>query len=103
MGATDGSRDSRLTKILMALMGVFLALVVYAGGLAAVASGTAYDASRKADKVASDLSVHAARQNGSLESIAASLAQLRTDQLDQRKVVDELLRRSYSDHPTSPP
>lgn len=77
-------------------MGVFLALVIFAGGAATSANISANEASREASKVATNLSVHEARQNGTLESIEARLTK-------QDKVLDELLRRSYSEHGASPP
>ena len=106
MGAT-GNHDGALSKwgwrAALGLMGVFLTLVVFSVGLALGANGAAHEAGRKADKVASDLSVHEARQNGSLQSIQAHLSQLHTGQAQQDKVLDELLRRSYSGHFISPP
>ncbi len=90
------NNDSRFTKTLLGLMGVFLALVIFAGGAATSANISANEASREASKVATNLSVHEARQNGTLESIEARLTK-------QDKVLDELLRRSYSEHGASPP
>lgn len=109
MGVASGDREGRTTKILIGLMGVFLAMAVYAGGLAAIASGVAHDAVRRADQVANDLSIHEARQNGSLERIDSQLGTLRGyhsthrgEHKEDRKIMDELLRHSYK-HSSSVP
>ena len=106
--------------LFIALMGTFLSLVSYAAGESNSALTAAQEANRTAEKVAADLSVHAARQNGEYGSIQSQLgtlrgyhSTLRGEMKDQRaergeeikelrEMVNELLRQSYSDH-ASPP
>lgn len=109
MGAGDKINKYWL-GIPVALMGVFLGLVLYSAGLANGASQAALEASRLADKVAADLSVHEARQNGALESIKSQLGTLRTyhstlrgEMKEQRLLLDELLRKSHTNHPGPTP
>jgi hypothetical protein len=83
-------------------MGLFLAISGLAVGLAAGASDAAQEASIEAAKVAADLSIHEARQNGSLESIQSKLSHLEAGQVKHDKSLDELLRRLYSEHPSPP-
>jgi hypothetical protein len=90
-------------------MTVFLGLVSMANVTSNAAATTANEASDQAAAVAADLSIHEARQNGSFESIESQLSTLRTyhstlrgEIKEQRKLLDELLRQSYSDH-ASPP
>lgn len=96
--------------VVLGPMALFLTLVAYSNGLANGANKEALKASRLADKVAADLSVHEARQNGALESIKSQLGTLRTyhstlrgEMKEQRLLLDELLRKSHTNHPGPTP
>ena len=106
MGTPDGNRKWALPAILIGLMSVFLGLVSMANVVSNAAATSANEASGQSAQVAADLTVHEARQNGSFESIDSQLSTLRTyhstlrgELKEQRKLMDELLRRSYSEHP----
>jgi hypothetical protein len=104
MGATaahDGKISRWWLAIPIGMMGVFMALIVFTAGMATMAGETAHEADQKAQKVANDLSVHAARQNGSFESIKSQLSTIKVEMQGQRQVLNELLRHSYSEHSPS--
>lgn len=120
MGAATGDRKWAVPAILISLMTVFLGLVSMANVTSNAAATTANEASDQAAQVAADLSIHDARQNGSLEQIQGQLgtlrgyhsthrgdiAELREDIdvkfAEHRKLLDELLRHSYSEHSPAP-
>lgn len=92
----QGNYATRCTiGVMIALMAVFMSMVVMSMG----ASSRATEAATRAQ---TELSVHAAKQNGSFESIQSQLSTLRTyhstlrgELREQRKLLDELLRKSY--------
>ncbi len=109
MGAGDKINRWWLVLVL-GPMALFLTMVGLSIGGALAASDAALEASRLADKVAADLSVHEARQNGALESIKSQLGTLRTyhstlrgEMKEQRLLLDELLRKSHTNHPGPTP
>lgn len=109
MGAGDKINRWWLVVVL-GPMALFLTMVGLSIGAALSASDAALEASRLADKVAADLSVHEARQNGALESIKSQLGTLRTyhstlrgEMKEQRLLLDELLRKSHPNHPGPTP
>lgn len=83
---------------LMVLLCAIMTLSLVAGTTANARAQTAVDEAQQAQ---TDLSVHTARQNGSFESINSQLSTLRTyhstlrsEMKEQRKLLDELLRKS---------
>ena len=107
------SNEKKISKwwlgIVFAPMALLLSFVAYANGVATSANATAQNACHQVDKMAAELSIHEARQNGSLEAIQSQLSTLRTyhstlrgEMKEQRKLLDELLRHSYSEHSAAP-
>ena len=96
------NQSTNMTRLLIGLMALLLVLVGFA-----MASST--EAVREATKAQTELSVHAARQNGSFESIQSQLGTLRTyhsthrgelkdmreEMQGHRKLLDELLKASH--------
>ncbi len=99
----QSDRKSVLTpmNILMGLMSVLIVLVGISIATGQAAAARAQDAMDEAHQAQNDLKVHAAKQNGSFESITSQLSTLRTyhstlrgEMKEQRKLLDELLRKS---------
>ena len=89
------NQSTTMTRLMIGLMTLMMVLVGFA-------MAGSREATREATKAQTELSVHAARQNGSFESIQSQLGTLRTyhstlraEMKEQRKLLDELLKASH--------
>jgi hypothetical protein len=92
---------TRIMAVFMSMVVVCITFAAYSFQVAGTASDSAAEASGKSIDVQHLLSVHEARQNGSLDRIDARLTdlsayhtELHDEMREQRKLLDELLRQS---------
>lgn len=95
------STDKSTRWVIGSIFAILMLLIILVG----IAITGSSDATEKSSDVASQLSIHEARQNGTLESINSQLSTLRTyhstlrgEMKEQRKLLDDLLRRSHVIH-----
>lgn len=105
---TPKTSDKGTQRLMVAMLAMMTLLVVIVGWAIAAGNNAALAgarATKHATDAATALSVHEARQNGTLESINSQLSTLRTyhstlrgELKEQRKLLDDLLKQSHVTH-----
>lgn len=105
---TARTTDKGTRALVVAMLGLVSLLLVVVGWAIVAGNNAALagaKATRHATDVATKLSVHEARQNGTLENISSQLSTLRTyhstlrgELKAQRKLLDDLLKQSHTFH-----
>jgi Tfp pilus assembly protein PilO len=79
-----------LLKVVLTLMGLLIVVVGFSIAASSQASQDARESMQKAGEVKTAISIHEARQNGSLENINNQLTDVREDMSDVRADVSEM-------------